>query len=213
VTAAGATSLSFNAQQLGMIAASRKKTDRRDAYGLAKALHAGMYPHPIYIPPADIRALRVLLSRQRLPKAEHNPWLSRARAALRAANHRVPAGATALRTTVTTVVNAAITPPLVRDTLALCQRQEATLRAELRQVETTRGVHAGDPGDRADERAGDQAAGGGDDLRHRGPRPPLPHGEDPRGLRGAGADDAAGWGRGALRGRSRSRERRRCERR
>src|SRR2546422_2409752 len=32
VTAAGTTLLSFNAQQLRMIAASRKKTDRRDAH-------------------------------------------------------------------------------------------------------------------------------------------------------------------------------------
>lgn len=32
VTAAGTTLLSFNAQHLRMIAASRKKTDRRDAY-------------------------------------------------------------------------------------------------------------------------------------------------------------------------------------
>jgi hypothetical protein len=50
VTAAGTTLLSFNAHQLRMIAASRKKTDRRDAYWIAKA--SGMYPHPLYVPTA-----------------------------------------------------------------------------------------------------------------------------------------------------------------
>ena len=45
VTAAGMTLLSCNAQHLRMIAASRKKTDRRDVYWIAKALQSGMYPH------------------------------------------------------------------------------------------------------------------------------------------------------------------------
>jgi hypothetical protein len=48
VTAPGARLLSFNAAPLRMIAASRKKTDRRDAYWIAKALQSGMYPHPVY---------------------------------------------------------------------------------------------------------------------------------------------------------------------
>ena len=58
VTAAGTTILSFNAHQLRMIAASRKKTDRRDAYWIAKALQSGMYPHPVYVPTGEIRAIR-----------------------------------------------------------------------------------------------------------------------------------------------------------
>lgn len=62
VTAAGATILSFNAQQLRMIAASRKKTDRRDAYWLAKALLAGMCPHPVYIPPGHPETIEHLES-------------------------------------------------------------------------------------------------------------------------------------------------------
>src|SRR3989442_2040619 len=65
VTAAGTTLLSFNAQQLRMIAASRKKTDRRDAYWIAKALQSGMYPHPVYVPTGEIRELRALLSQRR----------------------------------------------------------------------------------------------------------------------------------------------------
>ncbi|MBN2361378.1 MAG: transposase, partial [Deltaproteobacteria bacterium] len=44
VTDAGARVLSFNAHHLRMIASSRKKTDRRDAYWIAKALQSGMMP-------------------------------------------------------------------------------------------------------------------------------------------------------------------------
>ena len=63
-TPAGTTLLSFNAQQLRMIAASRKKTDRRDAYWIAKALQSGMYPHPVYVPTGEIRELRAMLSQR-----------------------------------------------------------------------------------------------------------------------------------------------------
>jgi len=55
VTAAGPRILSFNAQQLRMISSSRKKSDRRDAYWLARALQTGMYPHPVYMPGPPIR--------------------------------------------------------------------------------------------------------------------------------------------------------------
>ena len=85
VTAAGTTVLSFNAHQLRMIAASRKRTDRRDAYWIAKALQSGMYPHPVYIPTGEIRELRAVLSRRRALKAEDNRWRYRGRAYVRAA--------------------------------------------------------------------------------------------------------------------------------
>src|SRR3989442_10485511 len=80
VTAAGTTLLSFNAQQLRSIAASRKKTDRRDAYWIAKALQSGMYPHPVYVPTGAIRALRARLSQRRVLQTGYNPWAYRARA-------------------------------------------------------------------------------------------------------------------------------------
>ena len=85
VTAAGTTLRSFNAQHLRMIAASRKKTDRRDAYWIAKALQSGMSPHPVYVPTGEIRALRGLLSQRRVLHADYNRWRHRARAYLRAA--------------------------------------------------------------------------------------------------------------------------------
>ena len=64
MTAAGVKLVSFNAQHLRMIASSRKKTDRRDAYWIAKALQTGMMPHPVYIPSGKVRRLRQLLSQR-----------------------------------------------------------------------------------------------------------------------------------------------------
>src|SRR5215469_948611 len=80
-----------------MIAASRKKTDRRDAYWIAKALGSGMYPQPVYIPTGEIRELRALLSRRQMLQAERNRWQYRARAALRGCGRRVRTGKHHLR--------------------------------------------------------------------------------------------------------------------
>jgi transposase len=102
VTAAGTTLLSFNAQQLRSIAASRKKTDRRDAYWLAKALQSGMDPHPVYVPTGEIRELRALLSQRRVVHADYNRWRARARAYLRAAGYPVAPGVRALRAALAT---------------------------------------------------------------------------------------------------------------
>ena len=55
VAGAGVEILSFNAYQLRMIASSRKKTDRRDAYWIARALQTGMYSHPVYLPTGAIQ--------------------------------------------------------------------------------------------------------------------------------------------------------------
>lgn len=60
LTAQGVALRSFNAHALRMIASSRKKTDKRDAYWLAKALQTGMTPHPVYIPSGTVR--RVLIA-------------------------------------------------------------------------------------------------------------------------------------------------------
>lgn len=137
LTAAGARVLSFNAYQLRMIAASRKKTDRRDAYWIARALQADMYPHPVYIPSGEVRELRAVLSHRRLVQAERNRWRYRARAYLRAAGCTVPRGAAALRTLLTEGGGAAGTSvPRLREALALCARQEAALQLEVRRLDT-----------------------------------------------------------------------------
>ena len=39
--------LTFNPYHLRVIAASRKKTDKRDAYWLARTVQSGMTPHPV----------------------------------------------------------------------------------------------------------------------------------------------------------------------
>jgi transposase len=137
LTAAGVTILSFNAQHLRMIAASRKKTDRRDAYWIAKALQAGMYPHPVYIPTGEIRELRALLSQRRALRADYNRWRYRARTFLRAAGCPVGPGLRALRTALAADRRPPETPASLVTGLALCRRQEAALRTELAQLDTT----------------------------------------------------------------------------
>ncbi|MGH8896653.1 MAG: IS110 family transposase [Egibacteraceae bacterium] len=136
VTATGTTLLSFNAAQLRMIAASRKKTDRRDAYWIAKALQAGMYPHPVYIPTGEIRELRALLSQRRVLHADYNRWRYRARTYLRAGGYPVATGVAAVRAAL--APGSALTrgaPASLTAALALCQRQEAALRTELAQLD------------------------------------------------------------------------------
>lgn len=136
VTAAGGRLLSFNAAQLRMIAASRKKTDRRDAYWIAKALQSGMYPHPVYIPSGEIRALRALLSQRRALHADYNRWRYRARTYLRAGGYAIAPGVTAVRAAL--APSSALTrgaPESLIAALALCRRQEAALREELAQLD------------------------------------------------------------------------------
>src|SRR5207244_7634491 len=82
VTTTGTTLLSFNAQQLRSIAASRKKTDRPDAYWIAKALQAGIYPHPVYVPTGQARGLRAPNHQRRRLHADDNRCQDRARSSL-----------------------------------------------------------------------------------------------------------------------------------
>jgi transposase len=134
--AAGVEILSFNAAQLRMIAASRKKTDRRDAYWIARALATGMHPHPVYIPTGEIRELRMLLTRRRLILIDRTRWQHRARSALRASGRYVRPGNYQLSTALAPVLKSAIDSEVeVRKMLELCQRQQAALTVELREVD------------------------------------------------------------------------------
>lgn len=134
--AAGVEILSFNAAQLRMIAASRKKTDRRDAYWIARALATGMHPHPVYIPTGEIRELRMLLTRRRLVLIDRVRWQHRARAALRASGRYVRPGNSQLRTALAPVLESSLeTDAEVGKMLELCQRQQAALSVELRDVD------------------------------------------------------------------------------
>jgi transposase len=83
-TDAGVDILAFNAAHLRMIAASRKKTDKRDAYWIARSLQTGMTPHPVHIPRGEVRELRRLLAQRGALTEDRKRWQLRARAYLRA---------------------------------------------------------------------------------------------------------------------------------
>jgi transposase len=84
----GVKLLSFNAQHLKVICSSRKKTDRRDAYWIAKSLQTSMMPNPVYIPPPRIRKLRQLLALRESTIGERRRWLLRAKSHIRAIGYR-----------------------------------------------------------------------------------------------------------------------------
>ena len=135
LTAAGVKMLSFNAYQLRMIACSRKKTDKRDSYWIARALQSGMMPHPVYIPTGEVRLLRSLLSQRRSLVGERKRWLSRARAHLQAAGYK-----TRLTRSVPRLIESAVAQPdgleeHLAESLELCARMEHAASAELKRVE------------------------------------------------------------------------------
>src|SRR5512139_2718504 len=136
LTRAGVRLLSFSAHQLRMIAASRKKTDRRDAYWIAKALQTGMTPHPVYIPTGEVRSLRTLLSRRTALMRERRNWLLRAHSYLQASGHTPHKASRSVKK----LTEAAMSEPDGLETelyqsLQLCQRMDETLSLELRRID------------------------------------------------------------------------------
>jgi transposase len=119
-----------------MIASSRKKTDKRDAYWIAKALCTGMMPAPVYMPVGEVRELRALLSRRRAIASERTRWLVRARSHLQAWGHPP---AQAHRTVERLVASALKEPEGISETLAqsldLCRRLHSALSMELEQID------------------------------------------------------------------------------
>jgi transposase len=83
-TDAGIDIRAFNAAHLRMIASSRKKTDKRDAYWIARSLQTGMTPHPVHVPRGEVRELRRLLAQRGALIEDRKRWQLRARAHLRA---------------------------------------------------------------------------------------------------------------------------------
>jgi len=133
--AAGVKILSFNAQHLRMISSSRKKTDRRDAYWIAKSLQSGMMPHPVYLPTGEVRELRSLLSQREALVVERRRWLSRARSYLQAAGYK-----TRLVRSVPRLIESAISQPEGLDehlaqALDRCARMESSATLELGRLE------------------------------------------------------------------------------
>jgi len=135
LTAAGVKILSFNAHHLRMIASSRKKTDRRDAFWIAKALQTGMMPHPVYIPTGEVREMRALLSRRSALVEEHKRWLSRARSYLQSTGHK-----TLKSRSVPRMMQTALSCPEGMDeqlaqALDLCSRMAENAKLEQRSIE------------------------------------------------------------------------------
>jgi transposase len=142
LTAAHVKVLSFNAHQLRMIASSRKKTDHRDAYWLAKALQTGMMPHPVYVPTGEVRTLRALVSRRDALATEHKRWLSRARSYLQAAGYK-----TKVCRSVPRLIQSVMADPQGMDeslaqALDLCSRMGEHAKLELKRVDAELTQHA-----------------------------------------------------------------------
>jgi transposase len=138
VRGAGAEILSFNAAQLRMIAASRKKTDRRDAYWIARALQTSLHPHPVYIPTGEVRELRAMLTRRRMIQRDRNRWQYRARAALRGSGYKIRTGGNYLRKALDSLLSTTLgADAQLVELLELCQRQEGSLTLELARAEAT----------------------------------------------------------------------------
>jgi transposase len=142
---AGVPIQSFNAAHLRMIAASRKKTDRRDAYWIARSIQTGMAPHPVYLPTGEVRELRRFLQRRRIVVRDRNRWRCRARATLRSEGLRARTGGASLNR----FMNQLIERPDGVDTnilesLGLAQRFITLLDEELAHIEAMMHVRTKD---------------------------------------------------------------------
>lgn len=140
LTAAGIQLSSFNPYQLRMIASSRKKTDKRDAFWIAKALQTGMIPHPVYIPTGEIRQLRGLLSTRASLLAERTPWMLRAKSGLMAAGSQALSTPGTRRWIERALENVDGIEGYLGDRLELCERMHTQLSAELAELDAE--IHA-----------------------------------------------------------------------
>lgn len=135
-TAAGVKILSFNAQQLRMIASSRKKTDKRDAFWIAKCLQTGMMPHPVYIPDGDIRRLRSQLTQRANLASEKRRWVLRARSHLRGVGIVVPKGISKIQRMLAEALEKTDGLDMhIVEALQLCARMINTLKNEIAALE------------------------------------------------------------------------------
>ncbi len=137
VSGAGARILSFNAHQFRMLCSSRKKSDRRDSYWLAMALKSGMYPHPVYIPPPEIRYLRGVLAQRETQVQEHSAWVTRARSYFRMAGMTGMGSAWHMPSTIRSeLARESITDPHLVEGLQLCCDKIVSIRTERARLET-----------------------------------------------------------------------------
>lgn len=131
-TDAGVDILAFNAAHLRMIAASRKKTDKRDAYWIARSLQTGMTPHPVHVPRGEVRALRRLLAQRGALVEDRKRWQLRARAYLRARGMLVARGKENIQRQIAAMTASpeGVEPELL-SALGLCERAMELIDEEL----------------------------------------------------------------------------------
>lgn len=135
LTSLGVQILSFNAHHLRMIASSRKKTDRRDSYWIARSLASGMYPAPVYLPGPRIRRLRSRLRQREAVMRERVRWLLRARGHLRMSGEQGVVRAVEIPRKLESLLDRAEGAPThLVEVLELCQRQIASLQGEEKQL-------------------------------------------------------------------------------
>jgi transposase len=131
----GARLLSFNAYHLRMIASSRKKSDRRDSFWIAKTLHSGLTPHPVYIPTGEVRELRTLLAQRECLRGERTRWLLRARRLLVSSGFRCSSGKRAPMVLAAALKRPRGIPAYVAEGVEMCRRMVSTLELEMQQLD------------------------------------------------------------------------------
>lgn len=135
-TDAGVDIRAFNAAHLRMIAASRKKTDKRDAYWIARSLQTGMTPHPVHIPRGEVRTLRRLLAQRGALIEDRKRWQARARAHLRARGILVARGKENIQRHIAAMTaNPEGVDPDLLSALGMCERAMDLLDEELGHID------------------------------------------------------------------------------
>jgi transposase len=131
-TDAGVDIRAFNAAHLRMIAASRKKTDKRDAYWIARTLQTGLTPHAVHIPRGEVRELRRLLAQRGALIEDRKRWQLRARAHLRARGMVVARGKDKIQSQIAWMTaNPKGVEPDLLSALGMCERAIEFLDEEL----------------------------------------------------------------------------------
>ncbi|MFN2231867.1 MAG: IS110 family transposase [Anaerolineae bacterium] len=137
LSSTGVELLSFNAHHLKMIASSRKKTDRRDAYWIAKVLQSGIMPHPVYITTGPVRQLRTMLSTRAALVSERTRWLVRAKTALLSAGVKAMPTQGSQRWVELALRSSDGLDEALAQRLELCQSMQQQLSVELKRLDTS----------------------------------------------------------------------------
>jgi transposase len=135
ITATGTRLLTFNAHHLRMISSSRKKSDRRDAYWIARSLQTGMMPHPVFIPTGEVRELRGLLAQREAIVADRTRWLVRAKTLLHAKGQGLSRTPGSHRWLALALSHSDGLDALTAERVEQCQRMHVALSEELALVD------------------------------------------------------------------------------